>query len=78
MAALVVMIINKDESAVVSSHTPSIVNQAAKLPVIRNTPSEFHAITELGYQSCETNQVTVCNTKGTNEICYQYRNIRRL
>lgn len=51
MSSLIVVIINKDESTVISSHTPAIIDQTTQLPIISNTPSKLHAITELGHQS---------------------------
>lgn len=48
---MVVVVVNKDESTIFTSHAPSVIDKATKLTVIADTPSKFHAVTEFGYQT---------------------------
>ena len=51
MSALIIVIVNKDECTIGASHSPAIIDQIAKLAVVLDSPSNFLAISELGYIS---------------------------
>lgn len=49
MAALIVVIVDKNEGSVGTSHTPAIIDQVAQLAVVLDTPRDFRTVAEFSH-----------------------------